>query len=61
MTMVVLLNMSCDIADFRILLWDFNQDDVQSPSGCYSGPTVRSFFFLLTTADIADLLLTIAL
>ncbi|KIM54494.1 hypothetical protein SCLCIDRAFT_136752 [Scleroderma citrinum Foug A] len=25
--------------DFRILLWDFNQDDVQSPSGYYSGPT----------------------
>ncbi|KAL4081255.1 WD40 repeat-like protein [Scleroderma citrinum] len=25
--------------DFRILLWDFNQDDVEGPSGCYSGPT----------------------
>lgn len=24
--------------DFRILLWDFNQEDVRSPSGCYSGP-----------------------
>ncbi|KAI5985700.1 WD40 repeat-like protein [Pisolithus marmoratus] len=24
--------------DFRILLWDFNQEDVSSPSGCYSGP-----------------------
>ncbi|KAI6020658.1 WD40 repeat-like protein [Pisolithus microcarpus] len=24
--------------DFRILLWDFNQEDLRSPSGSYSGP-----------------------
>ncbi|KAI5997408.1 hypothetical protein EDD15DRAFT_2245472 [Pisolithus albus] len=25
--------------DFRILLWDFNQEDLRSPSGSYSGPS----------------------
>jgi hypothetical protein len=26
--------------DFRVQLWDFNQDDIQRPSQTYAGPTV---------------------
>jgi len=27
--------------DFRVQLWDFNQDDVRRPSQTYAGPAVR--------------------
>ena len=31
---------ACD-ADFRVHLWDFEQEDVQKPSHSFNGPRVR--------------------